>query len=108
MAELADLPAGRQARWIQEETMPWFVYCISSVRRNYIYAGLTNALWRRVSQHNEGRERTTRTYSPFKLIHYEEFETRIEARIREKYLKSGIGKEFLRKISKESHAVISE
>ena len=50
----------------------------------------------RVSRHNAGREKTTRAYSPFKLLFFEEVSTRIEARKREKYWKSGIGKEKLR------------
>jgi putative endonuclease len=41
---------------------------------------------------------TTKPYRPFKMIHKEVFATRAEAREREKYLKSGIGKEFLRSI----------
>ncbi|MEK6566195.1 MAG: GIY-YIG nuclease family protein [Bacteroidota bacterium] len=76
--------------------MKWFVYCISSQTRNYLYVGLTNSLLRRVKQHNEGKERTTRVYRPFELILEEQFRSRAEARLREKYLKSGVGKEFLR------------
>jgi putative endonuclease len=51
---------------------------------------------RRVAQHNSGKERTTRAYAPFECIHVEEFETRMQARQREKYLKSGLGKEWLK------------
>ncbi len=76
----------------------FFVYAIESLNRNYIYVGITNDLQRRVSEHNDGYNKTTRPYAPFKLIYYEEFVTRSDARNREKYLKSGIGKEFLRKI----------
>lgn len=104
MAELADLPVGRQAclpagrraGLKMGENVKWFVYCLSSRVRKYIYVGLTDDLARRVGQHNEGRERTTRPYRPFDLIHIEEFSTRQEARRREVYLKSGAGKEFLR------------
>jgi putative endonuclease len=71
-----------------------------------MYVGLTNNLYRRINQHNEGRERTTRSYRPFELIYYEEFDTRIEARVREKYLKSGAGKEFLRELRKSHHVII--
>ena len=49
-------------------------------------------------RHNNGYEKTTKPYTPFKLIYSEKVETRIEARKREKYLKSGIGKEFLKSI----------
>ena len=39
---------------------------------------------------------TTKPYIPFILIYSEKFETRAEARDKEKYLKSGSGKEFLK------------
>ncbi|MGC4022924.1 MAG: GIY-YIG nuclease family protein [Cyclobacteriaceae bacterium] len=74
----------------------FFVYAIRSKVKNYIYVGLTENLERRISQHNSGYERTTRPYLPFEIIFSESFKTRVEARVKEKYLKSGIGKEFLK------------
>ena len=74
------------------------VYALKSINRNYIYVGLTNDLGRRFAQHNKGSETTTKPYSPFILLYTEEFETRHEARNREKYLKSGIGKEYLKSL----------
>ncbi len=74
----------------------YHVYAIQSINRNYIYVGLTDNLERRLSQHNLGYNRTTKPYAPFTLIWSEIFETRPEARVREKYLKSGVGKEFLK------------
>ncbi len=71
------------------------VYAIKSKKKRYIYVGLTNNLERRLKQHNNGRSRTTSPYKPFELIYSEVFGTRIEARKREKYLKSGQGKDFL-------------
>jgi len=76
----------------------YYVYVIKSASHKYIYVGLTNNYKRRIKQHNEGKERTTRHYRPFKSILLEEFETRIEAREREKYLKSGVGKERLKSL----------
>ncbi len=76
----------------------FYVYAISSLNRNYIYVGLTNNIERRHIEHNSGKNRTTRPYLPFKIIYTEEFRTRVEARKREKYFKSGIGKEFLKAI----------
>ena len=52
----------------------------------------------RVERHNSGRERTTRHYAPYNLIYVEECKNRIEARKREKYWKSGVGKEQLREL----------
>ena len=74
------------------------VYAIKSRLRNYIYVGLTSNLEERIRRHNDGREKTTRAYRPFELIYSEEHLTREEARKREKYFKSGVGKEFLKKI----------
>ncbi len=74
------------------------VYAIKSLVRNYIYVGLTSNLERRLNQHNSGYSKTTKPYIPFKLIYEELCENRIEARKREKYLKSGIGKEFLKSL----------
>ncbi len=81
--------------------MIWHVYALRSLSRNYIYVGMTSQLAVRVAQHNAGKERTTRPYRPFELIVSESFDSRQEARDREKYLKSGIGKEFLRKYSQK-------
>ena len=74
----------------------YYVYAISSKEHNYIYVGLTQDLEARIQRHNDGRERTTRFYKPFELIYSEVCNTRPEARIREKFWKSGIGKERLR------------
>lgn len=78
--------------------MMFYVYAISSLERNYIYVGLTDNLERRLFEHNSGKNKTTKPYGPFKLIYFEECTTRIEARAREKYFKSGVGKEKLRAI----------
>jgi putative endonuclease len=76
----------------------YYVYAIRSTSANYIYVGMTNNLDRRLRQHNNGESRTTKPYRPFVLIYSEIAENRIAARKREKYLKSGIGKEFLRSL----------
>ncbi len=75
-----------------------FVYAISSLKHNYIYVGLTKDIELRIKRHNDGRERTTKYYKPFKLIYSEVCNSRPDARVRERYWKSGIGKEKLRKI----------
>ena len=66
----------------------YYVYAIKSLNKKYIYVGLTNNINRRFYQHNNGLEKTTKAYKPFKLIHIEEFKTRNQARKREKYLRS--------------------
>ncbi len=74
------------------------VYAIRSEVRNYIYVGMTNNIERRLKEHNNGENRSTKAYKPFVLIYTETFQTRVEAREKEKYLKSGVGKEFLKNL----------
>ncbi len=74
----------------------FYVYVLKSKQKNYIYVGLSNNPERRIKQHNDKKERTTRCYSPFKTLLVEEFFTRNDAREREKYLKSGVGKEYIK------------
>jgi putative endonuclease len=73
----------------------FYVYAISSVARNYIYVGLTDNLERRLRQHNSGWNPTTKPYAPFQLLLSETFPSRQAARQREKWLRTGVGKEFL-------------
>jgi putative endonuclease len=75
--------------------MEYCVYAIKSEVRKYIYVGLSDNPERRVQQHNTGKERTTKPYALFKTILIEKYNSRPEARNREKYLKTGIGKDFL-------------
>jgi len=76
----------------------YYVYAISSESKKYIYVGMTNNVSRRFDEHNKGFNKTTKPYRPFKLILIENHIGRSEARAREKYLKSGSGKEFLKKL----------
>ena len=77
----------------------FFVYAIKSLEKNYIYVGMTNNPDRRFQEHNSGKERATKPYAPFRMIFLEKVGTREDARKREKYLKSGVGKEFLKNIT---------
>ena len=78
-------------------TRPYFAYALKSVDHDWIYAGITDNLERRLSQHNHGANHSTKHYAPFFLFYSELFDTRTEARHREKYFKSAAGKRFLRK-----------
>ena len=76
----------------------YYTYAIRSLKRKYIYVGITDNPERRIIQHNQGRSKTTKPYEPFELILLEEYNSKKEAREREKYLKSGCGKEYLKTI----------
>ena len=82
-----------------EEVEKYIIYAISSMQRNYIYVGMTQNLDERFERHNSGRNKTTAPYIPFEVIFTEVvFGSKAEARIREKYWKSGTGKRKLRKL----------
>jgi putative endonuclease len=76
----------------------YIVYALQSGKDGRIYVGLTNNLSQRLGYHNSGRVFSTKGYRPWRLFYTEHFETRVEARNREKKLKSGYGKEFLNEI----------
>jgi len=74
----------------------YYIYAILSEINNYIYVGLTANIDERFKRHNSGRERTTKSYRPFRLLFLSDIGERKTARKVEIYLKSGVGKEFLR------------
>jgi putative endonuclease len=77
----------------------YYVYAIKSTAKNYIYVGMTENIERRLAEHNKGANQSTKAYKPFELIYTESFFDRPSARKKEVYLKSGIGKEFLRTLT---------
>ena len=76
----------------------YVVYALKSDRDGRIYVGLTASLGRRLKEHNLGNVFSTKGFRPWRVLYTETVGTRKAARLREKYLKSGIGKEFLKSI----------
>ena len=56
---------------------------------------MTSDIQNRLKEHNTGKQKSTKAYRPWKLLYLEEFSSRVEARNREKYFKSGVGREYL-------------
>jgi putative endonuclease len=52
-----------------------------------------------LKEHNFGKTKSTKGFIPWKLIYQEQIGVRSDARKREKYLKSGVGKEFLKSLA---------
>ena len=65
----------------------YYVYILKSKIRNEIYIGSTNDLKRRLKEHNEKKEISTKRYAPWALYYYEAYLTEKLVRIREKKLK---------------------
>jgi len=76
----------------------WHVYVLKSLKDEKLYTGISRDIEKRLKEHNSGMTKSTKLRRPFKIIYKETFENRINARKREKYLKSGIGREFLKSI----------
>ncbi|SDB66227.1 putative endonuclease [Flavobacteriaceae bacterium MAR_2010_188] len=79
----------------------YYAYVIKSLKDGRLYKGITDNLDRRIERHNLGENKSTKGFIPWKLYYYEIFDTRIEARSRERFFKSGYGREFLTKIKEE-------
>lgn len=77
--------------------MFYYVYIIQSLRNGYLYVGFTQNLPKRIHQHNQGYTYSIRNFRPFELIYYEAYRDKKDAIGREKYLKSGWGRRFIRK-----------
>ena len=73
------------------------VYVLFSIRYNKIYIGYTGNLEQRLLSHNElGKKGWTIKYRPWTLIYTENFETKQQALLKEKQLKSGKGREWIK------------
>ena len=69
---------------------------ISMINPNKTYVGITNNIFRRWCEHNKGRSKYTSLTRPFRLVYQEEYEVRSEAMKREKALKGGQGRQWLK------------
>ncbi len=78
----------------------YHVYAMKSEKDGRIYVGMAKDVEIRVVQHNKGKSKSTKGYRPWRLIYSEPAGARLQARVREKYLKSGVGKEFLKALEK--------
>ncbi len=75
------------------------VYVIRSLKDGRFYVGMTKDLERRIQEHESGKTKSTKSFRPWKLIFTESFQSYSEARKREKYLKSGSGKEYIKRMA---------
>jgi putative endonuclease len=76
--------------------MYFYIYVLLSEKDNQFYTGYTSDLNKRFTVHNEGRVESTKDRRPLKLIYWEGCLNQQDATRREKYLKSGNGKIYLR------------
>ena len=76
----------------------YYVYILKSLRNKSLYIGYTVDLKKRLEEHNDGKNISTKPLRPYKLIFYEAFLEKIDAKNREEYLKSGYGRKTINKL----------
>ena len=74
----------------------FYTYVLYSLKDSRLYTGYTSDLKRRVLEHNNGNVSSTKNRCPLLLIYFEGCLSEMDAKTREKYLKSGNGKIYLR------------
>ncbi|MCL6096645.1 MAG: GIY-YIG nuclease family protein [Patescibacteria group bacterium] len=71
------------------------MYILKNEETERYYIGSTNDLERRLKQHKLGLTRATRVLKTYKLVYIEEFDNIIDARLRERKLKSYKSKKYI-------------
>ena len=80
----------------------WYVYVLYSISGKKTYTGFTNNLERRLTEHNiTETSGFTLRYRPWTLIRVEHYATKMEAMTREKFLKTGRGREEIKSYVKD-------
>ena len=73
----------------------FYVYVIENINKRW-YTGYTTDLRKRFNQHNSAQSRYTKHRGPYRLIYYEACINENDAKSREQYLKSGMGKRYIK------------
>lgn len=76
----------------------YHVYVLENQKDKSLYIGFTQNIEKRLKDHLEGKgARTTRRKKEWKLIYYETYLDKQDALGREKFLKGGSGRKYLKK-----------
>ncbi|OGY64033.1 MAG: excinuclease ABC subunit C [Candidatus Harrisonbacteria bacterium RIFCSPLOWO2_02_FULL_41_13b] len=73
----------------------FYVYVIRSKKNHRWYTGYTADLRKRFKEHNLNLHGFTKNRGPWEIIYYEACYNDEDAKLRERYLKSGMGKRYL-------------
>jgi len=79
----------------------FYIYALESLKNDTLYTGYTKDLKNRLKEHNQGLNFSTKPYRPWKIIYYEACTDEVDAKRREKYLKTTQGRRLLRRRLKE-------
>ncbi len=76
--------------------MNYYAYVLESLKNGKWYTGHTQNLTKRLIQHNKGKTKSTKANLPYKILYYELCTSRMEASDREKFFKTGSGREYIK------------
>ena len=74
----------------------YYVYVLRSINFKRNYVGFTKNLTERLKQHNSGKTKSTKPYKPWNILYYEVYISKDKALAREKFLKSGQGRDYIK------------
>lgn len=74
----------------------FYVYLLESEVDKSWYIGYTNDITRRIQEHNNGESYYTKRKMPWRIMYYEVSFNKFDAIAREKYLKTGMGRRYLK------------
>jgi len=77
--------------------MFYYTYVLSSLKTNQLYIGWTTNFTNPSKNHNQGLVKATKSGIPWKLIYYEACLNKQDAIKREKQLKTGFGRAYLKR-----------
>ena len=77
--------------------MFFYIYVLESFKDHERYIGYTNNLRKRLEEHNSGKNFSTKPRRPLRLIYFEACLNEDDAKQRERYFKSTIGRRYLSK-----------
>ena len=74
----------------------YYTYILQSLKSFRLYTGYSNDLRKPFKEHLDKKSTYTKYRGPYRLIYYEACLNEFDARAREKYLKSGMGKRYIK------------
>ncbi len=74
----------------------YYAYVLNSKSDRKLYTGYTNNLKQRFQKHQSGKVVSTKHRKELELIYFEGSLNETDAKKRERYLKSGLGKRYLK------------
>lgn len=75
-----------------------YVYILRSKKDGRFYVGCTSNINKRLEAHNSGKVPSTKYRIPLELIYFESFKNQTDAFLREKWLKTGWGRNHTQKM----------